>query len=198
MTGNHLRSGNTTSCGCYTRERSSRRHLKDRTGLRFGRLVVLQREKAPTTKTTRWRVRCDCGSELVVFGTALDSGATTSCGCYSRECASKMMAARLGKLHPNWNPNLTQEDRDRHRLGTFTNLAWNVLARQVRRRDCATCLVCGKHGTHVHHLEPWALYPDLRYDPANLVTLCKECHDQFHRLYGNDVGLDEFEEYLEP
>ena len=69
----------------------------------------------------------------------------------------------------------------------------------VRRRDRATCLACrAPSSTHVHHIEPWATDRDLRYDPANLVTLCKECHDQFHQLYGNDAGLEDFEEYLKP
>ena len=49
-----------------------------------------------------------------------------------------------------------------------------------------------------HHILPWAQCKELRYDPANLVTLCKECHGQLHFLYGWDCDLDDFEEFLKP
>lgn len=75
-----------------------------------------------------------------------------------------------------------------------------TINKQVRRRDGLCCFACGARGRRleVHHIEPWALRKDLRFTEANLVTLCKECHDQFHELYGKDAGLDEFEDYLKP
>lgn len=50
----------------------------------------------------------------------------------------------------------------------------------------------------VHHLEPWAQSRRHRHNPANLITLCKECHDQFHYFYDDGGGLDDFKEYLKP
>ena len=168
--------------------------LIDLTGRRFGRLVVVSRAENDRCGPLRWHVKCDCGEERVVQGDNLRSGHTTSCGCHHRE----MLSARRGDKSPTWNPKLTQKDRDGRRLGTPANFAWKALAQQIRRRDRATCLACGEHGTHVHHLEPWAPNRKLRYNPANLVALCKECHYQFHQLYGNDADLDDFEDYLKP
>lgn len=37
------------------------------------------------TKRSKWWVRCDCGTELEVWGSALLSGSTKSCGCLRRE-----------------------------------------------------------------------------------------------------------------
>jgi hypothetical protein len=192
VSGQGLRSGRSTSCGCYKRERVSIRRLNSLTGLRFGRWLVLSQVEYDCRGAARWNVKCDCGLIRVVQGAGLRSGRSTSCGCYH----SEVMAAQRGDQSPHWKPELTQEDRNRGRLGTSANLAWASLAQQIRKRDRATCLVCGEHGTHVHHLEPWALNRDLRYDPANLVTLCKECHNQFHYLYGEDADLEDFENFL--
>lgn len=53
----------------------------DKTGQRFGRLVVLNREEKSRTGQPRWRCQCDCGNETVVNGGALVTGNTSSCGC---------------------------------------------------------------------------------------------------------------------
>lgn len=55
-------------------------------GERFARLTVL--ESLPKRRgSTRWRCRCDCGTIKAVDQTHLRSGATQSCGCFSRELA---------------------------------------------------------------------------------------------------------------
>lgn len=57
----------------------------DITGLRYGRLVVLElygRHVSPNgTKKTTWLCKCDCGKEIVVTSNDLRSGHTRSCGC---------------------------------------------------------------------------------------------------------------------
>ena len=75
-----------------------------------------------------------------------------------------------------------------------------ILAKKIFARDDYTCLACGERGGSLaaHHIEPWALNRELRYDPANLITLCKECHNQFHAIYGNDCDLEDLEDYLKP
>lgn len=65
-------------------------HLKDITGQRFGRLVVVERIPAEDifqpkgAKRALWRCRCDCGRELTIRGSDLTCRAragTRSCGC---------------------------------------------------------------------------------------------------------------------
>jgi len=53
-------------------------------GLRFGRWFVL-REDGKIRTSTAWLCRCDCGTERRVAGGMLNFGATTSCGCRTRE-----------------------------------------------------------------------------------------------------------------
>lgn len=57
----------------------------DRSGERFGRLVVVERVGRDNFKKVLWKCRCDCGKEACVSAGSLVTGNTTSCGCYLKE-----------------------------------------------------------------------------------------------------------------
>lgn len=60
----------------------------DMTGMRFGRLTVMERDgtyRSRWQSVPLWRCRCDCGKETVVRGDSLRFGRTMSCGCLFRE-----------------------------------------------------------------------------------------------------------------
>jgi hypothetical protein len=61
--------------------------IKDMTGQRFGRLVVLRQhpERSPSDRTVRWVCQCDCGNVAVRHGTTLRKGEAVSCNCRQRE-----------------------------------------------------------------------------------------------------------------
>lgn len=66
------------------------RRSKDRTGHRYGRLVVIEFVSTATCygKTVPlWRCICDCGTEKTLPSNTLASGATQSCGCSHRNDA---------------------------------------------------------------------------------------------------------------
>ena len=73
----------------------------DRTGQRFERLTVIARASDDPYRCSqpRWHVRCDCGTEKIVYGTALQSGNTRSCGCLGREVRQRMHAEAEAR-HP--------------------------------------------------------------------------------------------------
>ena len=61
-----------------------------------------------------------------------------------------------------------------------------ALIRSILLRDGYRCTRCnvpkrGPRSLHVHHVKPWGDYPDLRFDPDNLTTLCRDCHHDAHR-----------------
>ena len=58
--------------------------LIDLTNQKFGKLLVLSRAEN-IGKQVRWNCRCDCGQEVIVYGTNLRRGLTQSCGCYRKE-----------------------------------------------------------------------------------------------------------------
>lgn len=61
----------------------------DRTGQRFGRLVVVEQAGRNDLKKVLWRCQCDCGNLTVVTSGCLVTGNTTSCGCYLQEKITK-------------------------------------------------------------------------------------------------------------
>lgn len=60
------------------------RTTKDRMGLRFGRLTVIDKLEIRGLPTG-WKCKCDCGEEIYAVGHNLDKGNTQSCGCLAQE-----------------------------------------------------------------------------------------------------------------
>lgn len=76
-------------------------HPVDKTGRRFGRLVVVKYHG-----NSQWLCKCDCGNTAIVFSSALNRGATQSCGCLHRERASKANITHgksKTRLYDVWN-----------------------------------------------------------------------------------------------
>ena len=74
-----LTGGYTKSCGCLGHP-----PLKDYEGKRFGKLTVIA-YAGKVDGLHRWRCLCDCGNEVTVGQTNLQSGKTRSCGCLRRK-----------------------------------------------------------------------------------------------------------------
>ena len=104
---------------------------------------------------------------------------------------------RSGKNHPNYNPNLTDEEREenKNRQGNPDNIKWR---KEVYERDNYNCQRCYQKGKHLnaHHIANWADNKELRFIFSNGITFCKNCHNQFHKKYGkknnNKQQLEEF------
>lgn len=91
-----LRCGETQSCGCLQRERTStaaRKRSSVRVGRRFGALKVVRR-LASHEGNGYWECRCRCGSVIDVTSKMLSQGRTTGCGCTRVERALAMARAR--------------------------------------------------------------------------------------------------------
>lgn len=193
-----LRQGKTQSCGCLQKEKASQNTSKDLIGKRFGRLKVLDehgvKESEDGSRRRWWTCQCDCGNVTEVRTSSLTNGHTQSCGCIQ----SEMMVDRMsGENHYNYNPDLTTEERLKHRykLGGFNAAKWRT---EVYTRDNHTCQLCGERGgsLQAHHLDGWNWCKEKRFDVSNGTTLCYDCHSKFHLLYGNgDNTKEQYEEY---
>lgn len=91
--------------------------LKDLTGMRFGRLVVLQRGENDKSNKVRWICRCDCGKETLVRSSNLLNGTTTSCGCIRKEIAST-------KAKQQWNDEV-YSNKMRETMRDTSNKLWD-------------------------------------------------------------------------
>ena len=103
ITGNDLRTGKVTSCGCQKIKRITelgKQHFKDITGQRYGLLTVIEpTEKRATKGEIIWKCQCDCGNEAFATKPSLDKGDIKSCGCYRKMVNQKdLLNQQFNKL----------------------------------------------------------------------------------------------------
>ena len=100
---------------------------------------------------------------------------------------------KYGENAPNWNPNITDKDR----LIGRKYPEYYVWRKNVYERDNYICQICGQVGKtlNAHHLESYASNPELRTVLENGETMCKECHNNFHHIYGRCNNTKE--QYIE-
>jgi len=98
----------------------------------------------------------------------------------------KLRKANLGDKRYNWKGGITREQM-RKRQSMHMRDARNACF----KRDDYTCRACGQQGgkLNAHHVWPFQRFPKLMYEVSNLVTLCKQCHDDFHKTAGGHVKI---------
>ena len=100
-----------------------------------------------------------------------------------------------GENNPNYNPNKTDEEREKERK----YLLYNKWVCEVLKRDNYTCQCCGQYGgkLNAHHKDGHDWCIEKRTDVTNGVTLCEECHRKFHKVYGKGNNTEQqFEDFL--
>jgi hypothetical protein len=86
-----------------------------------------------------------------------------------------------GENHPSWNPNLSNVDRIINR----DYMEYEIWRQKVFERDNYICQCCGiSKGLNAHHKDGYHWCEERRVDVLNGVTLCEECHKDFHNKYG--------------
>lgn len=74
----------------------------DRTNVRYGLLIAIERAGSSKEGQALWLCVCDCGNKVVIKGGNLESGNSSSCGCTLR---------RRGASHPNTTHGDTSQGR---------------------------------------------------------------------------------------
>jgi hypothetical protein len=130
-----ITSGHLGSCGCLRKK-----GFVDRTGRRYGKLVVVQYagmrdRKTGTSKHTLWLCRCDCGNESVVAGVNLGGkDGTRSCGCSITDRPPKLSPQVAGR-----NKVLAT-----YRSAARTRgLSWELADEDFDRLMVQDCFYCG-------------------------------------------------------
>ena len=72
------------------------------------------------------------------------------------------------------------------KLRDRSTTAYKHWRKSVFERDQYTCRRCKAKGIRLnaHHIKSWKLYPELRFDTSNGITLCERCHKLYHKKYG--------------
>lgn len=153
----------------------------------FGYWTVIGKGKISSPKGAYSLCRCKCGTEREILNTTLREGRSRSCGCYRIETMSQ-------ENNPNWNPNKSCENKSYDERSTNE---YATLRAKTFERDKYICVHCGKNCRvlNMHHLDNYKHYKDERLAEDNVVTLCYNCHKEFHRLYGKKCTKEDFIEY---
>jgi hypothetical protein len=90
------------------------RPITDRTGQKFNRLTVTSFHEV-INRHARWLCTCNCGNQVIVYGSNLQSGVTQSCGCLHTERASESNVKnktthglRYHPLYRTWSSMMTR------------------------------------------------------------------------------------------
>jgi len=98
----------------------------------------------------------------------------------------KLRIANLGAKRWNWKGGITPE-----RVRLRSCLDMKIARENCFKRDAYTCRSCGQRGRRLnaHHIWPFQRFPQWKYELWNLLTLCKTCHDAFHKAAGGNTRM---------
>jgi hypothetical protein len=65
-------------------------------------------------------------------------------------------------------------------------IEYKILKKEIHKRDNNKCRICGDIGEHMHHIKSWKEFPLLRFDESNIILLCKNCHNEIHKICGRN------------
>ncbi|MCD7847945.1 MAG: transcriptional regulator [Oscillospiraceae bacterium] len=123
-----LQAGYRKSCGCL-----SHPPLKDFVGKRFGKLTVTE-YSGKKNGVHRWKCICDCGNEVTVSQSHLQSGQTKSCGCIQASVYAENM-----KLIDGTSVTALESSRNRLRstnTSGHTGVYWDKKQKKWYARIC--------------------------------------------------------------
>lgn len=163
------------SCGCKRYEFVSNKLQKVISGQKFGRLTIITKiDKQSQDGSYFYDCLCDCGNKKVINGASIRTGATKSCGCLKIEM--NMKRYENGGHTGNYHSIRRKADSSKQ------SRAWK---KSIYERDNYTCQSCNLKsigGMCAHHIKEWSLYPDMRFDVSNGITLCRKCHTKIHSI----------------
>ncbi|MCM3706431.1 HNH endonuclease [Cytobacillus firmus] len=153
---------------------------------KFGSNYKLKDDEIYRGMDARYKFICEIHDEF----TAIWDNVRNGHGC--KEC---YLENNRGENNVNYNPNKTDEERERGRhIQGYDK--WRIA---VYDRDRYTCILCGDSrggNLNAHHLDGYDWCKEKRIDVDNGVTLCESCHFDFHDIYGYGANTrHQFEEF---
>lgn len=140
------------------------------------------------------KVQCDCCKNIYEYTYNNYNSKRMGDKYYCFHCYASIFNS--GENNCNWNHNLSEEDRLRV---SRKSVSYNEFIRRVLNRDEYTCKVCENKNKQleVHHLDGYNWCKEKRESIENGITLCLDCHSNFHSLYGRGFNTkDQFEEWF--
>lgn len=162
--------------------------------IKRGTTIIVKTEDLPPNSEEIVMLCCDCCGKIYELKYKDYLKSLRDGKKYCHKCSIKLFAS--GENASGYNPNLTDEDRINKR--NFPE--YDDFVKRVYERDNYTCQCCGvkpKRGLIAHHLNGYNWYVEGRTDETNAVTLCENCHGNFHYQYGSGNNTrEQYEEWI--
>ena len=177
----------------------------DRTGQRFGRMVVLHRhfDEKVGKRRTQWTIKCDCGTEKVVDSDNMVGGKIKSCGCLATEQNKMNFKGRIPSNILEKGEGSLSCLINRYRTGAKRrNFVYELNRDEFRELTKGDCFYCGiepLQTIHGQRSNGEYIYNGIDrtdsnkgYFKENCVSCCEMCNKA--KL---DRPLKEFEEWID-
>jgi hypothetical protein len=118
-------------------------------GMRFGRLVVVDKVDNDEHGHNRYLCKCDCGNEKIIRGSSLKNGNTKSCGCYQKEISSSRKPS--GAIHYMSNTKL---------YSVWSNMkyrCYDIKNREYKRYGMRGIIICNEWKNDFISFYNWAI-----------------------------------------
>lgn len=119
----------------------------------------------------------------------------------TKDYKEKQRISKTGERNGMWNPDMSDEERERQKRHARRYPGYNDFRREVFERDNYTCLKCGNKSSGnlvAHHLNGFHWDEKSRVEVDNGATLCTDCHKEFHSIYGNrNNDLFQFGQFMD-
>lgn len=140
-------------------------------------------------------LQCRCGNKWNVDFNIFKRSKHKACKVCSAAEGGKLLSGensnffgKNGKLNANFNNKANKKKFAKK----FRSPEYVTIREKILQRDNYTCKKCGfvakfkkeKNSLNVHHLFNKAQYPKWFFKIFNLLTLCGECHVNFHKAFG--------------
>lgn len=170
---------------------------KSKLVVKRGTKILVKVEDLPKKNAVLLDVECDyCGKKYKITNNNYEK-VNHDKRIYCRGCAKKLFNSNIN--HPLYKPEISIEEREQGRFYP----EYIDFIKRVLRRDNYICQCCGKHrdelscSLSVHHLDGYNWCKEKRTDDTNGITLCENCHTNFHSKYGKgDNTKEQFEEWI--
>lgn len=151
---------------------------EDLTGQVFGQLTILwlDDERSKSTGNSYWVCQCSCGQIVSALAGKLKCGKKLTCGGSKRH--RRVPSKDVDVFDPQYLKDLRCSPE------------YHSYRKEVMEKDNYQCIVCGSHKyIEVHHIYPFAAYPEYRFNTKTGICLCRTHHAVssdlgFHKLYG--------------
>lgn len=98
-----------------------------------------------------------------------------------------------GENHPRWKGDITLEKRPGYNAAKYRK--WREGVFTFYKGKCFLTGSTDHKNLEAHHMDSWQTAPKKRYLVENGVLLRKDIHIDFHKTFGNDVTVAQFEVY---